>query len=366
MSKLIDDATITNAAQQAVITRAALAELIAQIKAADAAENSRAIGIENQIKDLIGTLPEGVDETNVVTYLERLVSDEASTRAAKIGAVGDGTVKDYIDGKVTEINGSADSLADRVTANESAIGVLNGEETVEGSVAKALKDAKDYADTKNSAMDGRVVKIEATHATKEDGSFKSVKEEVDAAINEFATNVTDDSVVNSFKELVDWAAEHSSDAAEMVTAIGENTAAIAAENTRAVAREDAIEDAVEAEVVRAKAAEQANATAIANEVTRATEAEGTLTTNLNAEIARAKAAEEVNANAIAALEALVGSDKVDTKIANAINTLDADVDSNADALVKVNVVQTDGVVTGVTVTNIATFVGAQEIADMFA
>lgn len=366
MSKIIDDATITNAAQQAVITRAALAELVAQIKAADVAEKNRAEGIENQIKVLLGVLPEGVDETNVVAYLERLVSDEASARAAKIGAVGDGTVKDYIDGKVTEINGSADSLADRVTANEDAIEVLNGEETVEGSVAKALKDAKDYADSKNTAMDGRVVKLEATHATKEDGSFKSVQEEVDAAINDFATKVTDDGVVNSFKELVDWAATHSSNAADMVTAIGENTAAIEAENTRAAAREDAIEDAVEAEVTRAKAAEEANATAISNEVTRATEAEGTLTTNLNAEITRAKAAEEVNANAIAALEALVGSDKVDTKITNAINALDADVDSNEDALVKVNVVQADGVVTGVTVTNVATFVGAQEIADMFA
>ena len=35
MSKIIDDSTILNAAQQAVITHAALAELIAQIKNAD-------------------------------------------------------------------------------------------------------------------------------------------------------------------------------------------------------------------------------------------------------------------------------------------------------------------------------------------
>lgn len=366
MSKLITDSTIANADQQAVITHAALHELVAQIKNADTVENNRAVGVENSIKALIGALPEGVSETNVVDYLERLVSDEASNRATKIGEVGEGTVKDYIDGKVTEINGSADSLADRVAANEDAIEVLNGAETVEGSVAKTLKDAKDYADTKNEAMDGRVIKLEATHATKEDGSFKSVKEEVDAAINEFATNVTDDGVVNSFKELVDWAATHSSDAADMVAEIGENADAIAAENTRAVAREDAIEDAVEAEVIRAKAAEEANATSISNEVTRAEAAEKVLTDNLAAEVVRAKAAEEANANAIATLENLVGSDKVDTKITNAINLLDADVTSDDDALVSVQVVETNGKVTDVVVTNKATFVGSQDIADMFA
>lgn len=366
MSKLINDSTILNAAQQAVITHAALAELIAQIKNADTVEKNRAIGVEDDIKALIGALPEGVSETNVVDYLERLISNEASARANKIGAVGEGTVKDYIDGKVTEINGSATSLADRVTANEDAIDILNGEETVEGSVAKALKDAKNYTDTKNTTMDGRVAKLEATHAPKGDGFFKSVQEEVNEAINAFAEKVSNDGVVNSFKELVDWAAEHSSDAADMVTEIHENAAAITAENTRAAAREDAIEAQVAAEVTRAQGKEQENATAISNEKTRAEAAEQVLTDDLAAEVVRAKAAEEANANAIADLENLVGDGKVDTKITNAINALTADVTSDDDALVSVQVVETDGIVTDVVVTNKAAFVGSQDIADMFA
>ncbi len=42
-----------------------------------------------------------------------------------------------------------------------------------------------------------------------------VKNTVDAAINDFATKVSDDSVVNTYKELVDYAASHKGEAATM-------------------------------------------------------------------------------------------------------------------------------------------------------
>ena len=59
-------------------------------------------------------------------------------------------------------------LRKRIKANEDAIGVLNGTEATEGSVAKAVKDA----------------------------------------IDDFATKATDDGTINTFKELVDWVASH--------------------------------------------------------------------------------------------------------------------------------------------------------------
>ena len=37
--------------------------------------------------------------------------------------------------------------------------------------------------------------------------------------NDFATKVSDDGVINSYKELIDWAAEHGGEAAEMTAAI---------------------------------------------------------------------------------------------------------------------------------------------------
>lgn len=55
----------------------------------------------------------------------------------------------------------------------------------------------------------------------------SVKKSVDDAINDFATKVSDDKVVNTFKELVDYVAEHGAEAATMAGKIEANETAIA-------------------------------------------------------------------------------------------------------------------------------------------
>lgn len=86
----------------------------------------------------------------------------------------------------------------------------------------------------------------------------SVKKTVDDALNKFATDVTNDEVVNSYKELIDWAAEHGGEAAEMAGAIdaleglvGEKSVAtqiseaIAAENLAQYAKDADLDAAVE-------------------------------------------------------------------------------------------------------------------------
>lgn len=50
---------------------------------------------------------------------------------------------------------------------------------------------------------------------------------IDKAINKFATDVTDDNVVNSYKELIDWVAKHGPEATKMAGGISENKTAIA-------------------------------------------------------------------------------------------------------------------------------------------
>lgn len=55
----------------------------------------------------------------------------------------------------------------------------------------------------------------------------SINKKIDAAINKFATDVTDDNVVNSYKELIDWVAKHGPEATEMASGISENKTAIA-------------------------------------------------------------------------------------------------------------------------------------------
>lgn len=85
---------------------------------------------------------------------------------------------------------------------------------------------KDYVDGKTNgtatdealtALGGRVTTLEGGDAGK---SVRIIStEEATKAINTFATQVSNDGVVNSFKELVDWAATHGPEAAEMSAAI---------------------------------------------------------------------------------------------------------------------------------------------------
>ena len=72
-----------------------------------------------------------------------------------------------------------DSLITKITNTEDALNILNGDETVEGSVKKTVADE----------------------------------------INAFANSITDDGVVNSYKELIDYVAEHGSEAANMASDI---------------------------------------------------------------------------------------------------------------------------------------------------
>lgn len=106
------------------------------------------------------------------------------------------TAKNYTDTEIGKVNDAASTLTDRVTAvegkasaNETAIGVLNGDETTAGSVKKTVADA--------------VAKIVAD------------------APESFDT----------LKEISDWIASHSESAATMNSAIQTNSSAITALQT---------------------------------------------------------------------------------------------------------------------------------------
>ena len=93
------------------------------------------------------------------------------------------------------------------------------------SALQAVIDAK-AAQTDLDAAEVKIASIQSTLTTLQGSGEGSIEKAIDDAINEFATNVSDDDVVNSFKELVDWAAEHGSEAAEMSAGIQENKTAI--------------------------------------------------------------------------------------------------------------------------------------------
>ena len=146
--------------------------------------------IDNKVQKVTGTADDVVLFGANGTIKDSGVQFSALAKSADVAAAY--ATKEELADEVEAITGAATELAGRVTTAEGKI------TTLEGAV-----------ETLNGTGEG------------------SVKATVDAAINKFATDVTDDKVVNSFKELVDWAAEHGGEAAEMAEAIGANAEAIA-------------------------------------------------------------------------------------------------------------------------------------------
>lgn len=129
----------------------------------------------------------------------------ADSALAKIGDLGtSSTVVDYVSAKVTEINTAAGSVTERVDA-------LEAKDT---ELAASIKDNTDAIATLNGTGEG------------------SVDKKITDAFNDFATKVSDDGVVNSYKELIDYVAEHGSEAATMAANIKSNADAISALDTR--------------------------------------------------------------------------------------------------------------------------------------
>ena len=100
------------------------------------------------LETLVGTIPAEATATNIVGYIAEYVQAQltASDLSQYAKAEDFNALKDVVG---DETKGLVKGLADvttKATANESAIATLNGADTVEGSVAKAVKDAKAYAD----------------------------------------------------------------------------------------------------------------------------------------------------------------------------------------------------------------------------
>lgn len=174
----------------------------------------------------------------------------------------------YADGLFGEGSDFA-NLEGRVKANEDAIEVLNGSESVEGSVAKAVTDA----------------------------------------INSWANQETEGGVVDTFKELIDYAATHGSEYSTLAGEVQKNTTAIATLNgDGAGSVSKTVADAVAAEAGLREDADNALGKRI-----DAIIAEGTGTIDakvaaaVNAEKERAMEAEKANSDAISGVDGRVAA-----------------------------------------------------------
>lgn len=173
---------------------------------------------------------------------------DAKADAADLGTMAAEKASDYTKtaGLTTALAGKYDAAGAASTALDSAKTYADGKDTA----IAAAKSAADKAQEDVDALAGKVGTVPAnktivqmisdaqTAATYDDADVKadikanadaigvlngtgagSVDKKVADAINKFATDVSDDGVVNSYKELIDWVATHGSEAAEMADAI---------------------------------------------------------------------------------------------------------------------------------------------------
>jgi hypothetical protein len=137
-----------------------------------------------------------------------------------------------------KVNGAVLAIAEKMVDILIARGSTNGtiavngvDVAVEGLAALAYKaevSESDLASALKSVINGKAEKGDVTALqtainTLNGTGTGSVKKTVDEAIDDFATKVSNDGIKNTFKELVDWVAEHGSDVADMVGAIEQNT-----------------------------------------------------------------------------------------------------------------------------------------------
>ena len=165
---------------------------------------------------------------------------ELQALSSKIdGLVSSGGEANVLEG--VKVNGTALSIAEKMVdlviasgTTNGTISVNNADVAVKGLAALAYKAQVSQSDLDSALNAVIAAKAEQSAVTSLQGEITtlkgsgegSVKKAIDDAINQFATNVSDDDVVNSFKELVDWAAEHGSEAAEMSAGIQENKNAV--------------------------------------------------------------------------------------------------------------------------------------------
>ena len=170
----------------------------------------------NALSDKVGTVP--ADKTIV-----QMIAD-----AQKAATYDDSTVKASI------------------KTNADAITKLNGTDTVEGSVAKTVKDAV-------AAEQKRAEGKEQANAT----AVADVKSRVDTFL---AAAEVGDAAVDTLKEIQDYITTHGSSADEMVKNIAANKTAIENEATRAKGVEGTLNTAITEEATRAKGIESGLAT----------------------------------------------------------------------------------------------------------
>lgn len=234
-----DSYTITDNDYQAIAEKVSVPSKISDLQ--------NDVGFISEVKVNGESIP--LENGSIDLNISNAAEDALKEHLDVIEGEGEGSIKKaladaktYADGKDAAIAAAKkagdDAQAD-VDALEAKVGTVAEGKTVVGMIGEAntniaglttrIGTAEGEIDTLQAEMDA----VEAKAAANEtaigiiNGEVEgSVKKQIDAAFNDFATKVSDDSVVNTYKELVDYCATHSAEAAEMAGDISKNATAI--------------------------------------------------------------------------------------------------------------------------------------------
>jgi len=175
-------------------------------------------------------------DTGKLTKLAALkaLAEKNKAEADKLGARVTGLENSAVQG--VKVNGTLLALAEHIAdiliaegTENGAISVSSVNVAVHGLAALAYKSEvsmEDLAEALKTTVNRGKTAADTVDTLTGTGDG-SISEMIDAAFNDFATKVTDDGVVNSYKELIDYAAAHGAEAAAMAAGITENKTAIA-------------------------------------------------------------------------------------------------------------------------------------------
>lgn len=207
--------------------------------------------------DKVYTLVEGTangtvkfDGTDVKVHGLGSAAYTESTAYDKAGAANTAlqSAKTYADGKddaIAEAKTAGDNAQAAVDALSGKVGVVPNNKTVVQMIADA-QTAATYDDTTIKAS----IKANTDAITKLNGADTvdgSVDKKIKDAINKFATDVSDNNTVDTFKELIDYAASHQGEYSTLSGEVQKNTTAITTLNgTGAGSVSKTVSDAVDA------------------------------------------------------------------------------------------------------------------------
>ena len=124
-------------------------------------------------------------------------------------------VKTEVDEAIKDAKSAGTTAQAAVAALDTKVGAVTEGKTV----VQMISEAQSAATYNDAAVKADIKKNTDAIGVLNGSGTGSVKKIVDDAINKFSTDISDDNVVNSYKELIDWVATHGSEAATMASAI---------------------------------------------------------------------------------------------------------------------------------------------------